>query len=112
MAGLATKYSEAVSGEDRLKTLCLRPYLFWDVDTPSLDPVKHKKFIIERVLRYGFPEDILLLLDIYDTNSIKETVCTSRNLDRKTANYWAIHFRIPREEIICFSIPSITPCFQ
>jgi len=112
MTALTIQYSNSLSAQETFITLCSRPYLFWDIDALSIDSVKHKKFVIERVLRYGFPKDIQLLLNLYDTNSIKETVCTSRNLDRKTANYWAIHFRIPREEIICFSIPSITPCFQ
>jgi len=104
--------SEASSAQKIVITLCSRPYLFWDVDAASIDPVKHQKFVIERTLRYGFPEDIRLLLSFYDNNSIQEAVRTSRNLDRKTANYWAIHFRIPREEVVCFSMQSITPCFH
>jgi len=92
--------------------LLTHTYLLWDVDTGSIDPVSHRQFVIERTLRYGFPEDIKLLMSCYDNSSIIEAVRSSRNLDRKTANFWAIHFDIPREEIRCFSTPSITPCFR
>lgn len=98
--------------EESFAELITHDYLFWDVDIKNIDPVRHRQFIIERTLRYGFPEDIRLLMAYYNNSSIIETIRNSLNIDRKTANFWAIHFGIPREEIRCFSTPLITPCFR
>ena len=32
--------------------------LFWDIDRKKIDLSKHKRFIIERILKFGKPEDI------------------------------------------------------
>jgi len=81
-------------------------HLFWDVDIEKLDPLEHSFFIIERVLRYGFSEDIRMILKAYDREKIINVVKTSRSLDKKTVNYWALHFGIPKEEITCMKRPS------
>jgi len=86
-------------------------YFFWDVDVKSIDKIKHKKLIIERILRLGRPESINWLLDMYTNTEIVEVVKETRNIDRKTANYWAIHFGIPREEIACLNMQFQTDCF-
>ena len=66
----------------------------------TLDPQKHKKFIIERVLKFGTPKDIRWLLATYAEDDIIQVVKASRALDKKTANFWAIHYGIPLEEIL------------
>jgi hypothetical protein len=86
-------------------------YLFWDIDINLVDKIRHKKLIIERILRLGRPESISWLLNIYTNNEIIEVVKKTRNIDRKTANYWAIHFGIPREEIVCLNMQFQTDCF-
>jgi hypothetical protein len=86
-------------------------HLFWDVDPFTLDPDKHSFFIIERILRYGLPKDIKTLLEQYNDTTIRNVVCHSRNIDRKTACFWALHLEIQREEIACFSTPLINSCF-
>lgn len=86
-------------------------HLFWDVDPLSLDTELHVSFIIERILRYGLPEDVKKMLAIYDDATIRAVVCNSRKIDRKTASFWAVHFNIPREEIKCFSAQLINNCF-
>jgi len=88
-----------------------KPYLFWDVDPSTLDPEKHKTFIIDRILRFGMPEDVRAMLEQYSDTDLREVVTSSRHIDRKTASFWAIHFNIPREEIACFSTPLIHDCF-
>lgn len=86
-------------------------HLFWDVDPQKLDAEQHKTFIIERILRFGQPSDIQWLLAQYSDAAIRSVIQYSRNIDRKTAAFWAVHLNIPREEIACFSTPSITDCF-
>ncbi|MBV5338536.1 MAG: hypothetical protein J0665_03105 [Deltaproteobacteria bacterium] len=86
-------------------------HLFWDVDPMTLDPEKHSKFIIERILRFGLPEDVQAMQKQYSDATIRMVVTHSRHIDRKTASFWALHLSIPREEIACFSTPLITSCF-
>ena len=76
-------------------------HLFWDVEVEKVDVIEHKFFIIERVLRYGFPEDIRKIIKAYDKEDIINVITTSRNLDRKTVSYWVIHFGIPEEALRC-----------
>lgn len=85
--------------------------LFWDVDIEKVDPEKNSKFIIERVLKYGLTEHVNWLLHNYSERSIVEVVKKSKNIDRKTANYWAIHFHIPRQEILCIKRQLMQDCF-
>jgi hypothetical protein len=86
-------------------------HLLWDVDPGTIDPQKHKKFIIERVLKFGTPKEVRWLLATYTEAEIIQVVKTSRNLDRKTANFWAVHFGIPSEEILCLNMPLLQSCF-
>jgi len=86
-------------------------YLFWDVDINMINMDKHKKLIVERTLRLGRPESINWLLNTYKENDIIEVIKKTKNINRKTANYWAIHFGIPREEIVCLNMQFQTDCF-
>ncbi len=83
--------------------------LFWDVDPATVDPVRHRQFVIERVLTLGRPGEIRWLLSIYSEAEIREVVCLSRRLDSRTANFWAIHLEIPHEEVRCFQNPPPLP---
>lgn len=86
-------------------------HLFWDVDPLTLDSDQHSSFIIERILRFGLPEDIKRMLEQYNDACIRSVVIKSRRIDRKTATFWALHLNIPHEEIPCFSTPLINSCF-
>ncbi len=76
---------------------------FWDVDIRSLDTVKNKKFIIERLLRYGRPEQIKWMLARYSDSEIIEVVKSSRTIDKKTAHYRALHYPILPNKIVCLN---------
>lgn len=85
--------------------------LFWDRDINKIDLKKNKEFIIERILKYGRPEQVLWLLEAYTEEAIVEVVKKSKNIDKKTANYWAVHFRISKKEILCFNRRLMQDCF-
>lgn len=76
--------------------------LFWDVDLTQLDPHKHAQFVIVRLLTLGRPEHIRWVLQQYSRQEMIHAIRTSRTLDPKTANFWALYFDIPREQIRCF----------
>lgn len=85
--------------------------LLWDVDIEKIDLQKNSVFIVERILKYGLPEQVNWLLDNYTEQCIVEVVKISKNIDKKTANYWAIHFQIPRKDILCLKRQLTQKCF-
>jgi hypothetical protein len=82
----------------------LKP-IFWDTNINDLDFKSHKRYGIERILQYGYTDHIRWMLGKFDTDEIIETVKKSKIIDRKTANYWSIHFGINKDEILCFTKP-------
>ena len=88
----------------------LRPF-FWDIDIAALDADKHKRFIIERILKYGTSKEVRWLLSKYTDEDIIETVKKSKNIGRKTASYWAVHYGIKREDIACLNRQLTQDCF-
>ncbi|MBS1271949.1 MAG: hypothetical protein MAGBODY4_01085 [Candidatus Marinimicrobia bacterium] len=76
--------------------------LFWDVDIQALDTDQYAEFIIARILEMGRPEHVRWVMEKYTDSAIISAVKSSDNITRKTANFWAIYYDIPREEIRCF----------
>lgn len=76
--------------------------IFWEIDIDSLDPQKYKKYTIERILQYGTIEHVKWMLDNFSDSDIIEAVKVSKNIDKRTANYWALYYGINKEEITCF----------
>jgi len=76
--------------------------VLWDVDTEELDLKKHWFFVIERIMDYGNENDVQWMLGTFSKEQLIEVVKKSRNLNRKTANFWVLWFGIDREEIRCF----------
>jgi len=85
--------------------------LFWDTDKNNLDISGHKRFIIERVLQFGMPNDIKWLLSIYSEKDIIDVVKKSKSIDKKTANFWAIHYGIDKDEVLCLTRPLMHELF-
>jgi hypothetical protein len=83
---------------------------FWDVDINAIDLQLHKRFVIERLLQFGTANEVRWVLAHYLPADIIEVIRKSRNLDARTANFWAIHFGIPREEVRCLATSPIRNC--
>lgn len=67
-----------------------RQSLFWDVDPKTIDPEKHARYIIERVLDFGSDEEIRWMWKFYDRNLIREVANTSRSLHPETKVFWKL----------------------
>ncbi len=63
-------------------------HYFWDYDFEKLTWKKYSFFIAERLLNYGNMEAIKWLLYISSRRFIKKVVKESKNLDKKTKNFW------------------------
>jgi len=74
--------------------LLLNKTLFWDCDPSQLDPKKHAKFILERVLSRGDLDDFHRARELFDEEAIKDVVVNNRTLDNKSQNFWCSYFNI------------------
>ncbi len=63
--------------------------LFWDTNTQTIDMIKNKRYIIERILKFGNLVDYFWLKSIYPTDEIKEVITRNRSeLDKRSLNFW------------------------
>jgi hypothetical protein len=83
------------------EVLAFRKELFWD--KAMLDPEKDRFVIIERILEFGTEREAREVVSCYGEEFVREVVLESRNLSRKTVNYFSLLFHIPREATRCFS---------
>jgi len=68
--------------------------LFWDCDINSIEPIKNKKFIIERILSRGDVDDFNWALQFYGADTIQKIVLNNKTLDLKSQNLWCRYFNI------------------
>lgn len=78
----------------------LRVY-FWDIEIEKLDLQQHSQFIISRILNEGNDQALAWLFNLYDRETIKNTVKASRSLSLKTARCWQNFFDLKEEELCC-----------
>lgn len=67
---------------------------FWDCDFNKLSWEGYSFFITERILNFGNMDDIKWLLGVTDRDFIKKVVTESRNLNKKTSNFWRVMYEI------------------
>lgn len=82
----------------------LRQY-FWDVDFDKLDVAKKPRFILKRVIDLGDTRALTWVQSIFDQEDIEELILTSRDLSRKTANYWTTILDLDPKKVPCLQKP-------
>ncbi len=65
-----------------------RQSLFWDTKPENIDPVKHKRYIIERVLEFGDDKDVKMVFKEYSKEDIRSVAKNSRSLSPETRALW------------------------
>jgi hypothetical protein len=78
--------------------LDLRP-LFWDVDPDTFDPTRYARYTIGRVLELGDEKAVAWLRTTFPEAQIKEAVRDERRLSRRSANFWALVYKIPPKDV-------------
>ncbi|MCL4551548.1 MAG: hypothetical protein M1495_23615 [Bacteroidetes bacterium] len=73
--------------------------LFWDVNIASFDPLEHPRYTISRVLELGDKEAITWMKEHFTESLIEETLKVETRLSPKSANFWAIIFGVPFNEV-------------
>ncbi len=64
--------------------------LFWDVDQRELDPVRHRSFIIRRVLRFGDLADFRTVRLRYGAAAVRRAYRSAPDLDPKSRALWSL----------------------
>ena len=72
---------------------------FWDVVPRRIDFRKHPDYVIARLLEHGDLAAIRWVLKAYRKQEIAKVVRQSRQLSRKTANFWRLRLAIPKTEV-------------
>ena len=90
----AIKRTKAIKiNQATAKNMPRRQSLFWDVDPKTIDPQKHAKYVIERILDFGKDKEVRWLVHYYSPGKIKIVVKTSRVLHDKTKALWGLMFQ-------------------
>jgi hypothetical protein len=76
---------------------------FWEVDSKKVHLDKHADYIIARLLEHGDLAAIRWLLTTYTERQIAGVVKQSRQLSRKTANFWRLRLGIPESDVLALS---------
>jgi hypothetical protein len=73
--------------------------LFWDLGSQTFDPVAFPDYTIFRVLEYGDQEAVAWLREAFSEEAIKKVISNEQRLSRRSANFWALAYRIPPNEV-------------
>lgn len=84
------------------KDLQLDKKYFWDVNFSDLDLVKHRRFIIARILERGAWPEFKALISYYGYNRVKKDLTQLRYMDRKSLRFCSFYFSIPQEDFRCY----------
>ena len=72
----------------------MKSSLFWDTDPEKIDFQKNKRFVIERVLKFGDFSDYNWLKSLYSPKEILDILKRDRSsLDKKSMNFWSIIYK-------------------
>ena len=73
--------------------------LFWDLNLDDFNPDSYPAYTIARVLEFGDDKAVAWLRSTFSETQIVEVLRTERRLSRRSANFWALIYHIPSEEI-------------
>ncbi|MBI2443892.1 MAG: hypothetical protein HYV42_01455 [Candidatus Magasanikbacteria bacterium] len=73
-----------------IKSLRFRQSLFWDVDPKTIDPKKHARYIIERIMDLGNDDEIRWMWQTYPRQKLKDVALRSRVVHNKSKSLWQL----------------------
>ncbi len=73
--------------------------LFWDVNIATFDPLEHPQYTISRILELGDKDAITWMKGIFSESQIEDILRADERLSPKSANFWAIIFGVPFNEV-------------
>lgn len=82
----------------------LRQY-FWEVDFNKLDRDKSWEYVIHRLLEHGNDRAVKWMFENYKKKRMQYVLCKYRSFSEKSAIFWALVLRVPRDKIVCLQKP-------
>ena len=73
--------------------------LFWDINVETFDPTAYPQYAIGRVLEFGDERTVKWMKETFAESQITEVIRNERRLSRKSANFWALVYHIPADEV-------------
>ena len=67
-----------------------RQSLFWDVDPKKIDPKRHARYIIERIMDFGNDDEVRWMRRTYSPQILKSTLHKSRVIHAKSKALWQL----------------------
>ena len=80
--------------------------LFWDTNLDSFDPLAFPDYTIARILEYGDRDAITWLKETFAEAQIVDVLRTERRLSRRSANFWALMYGIPVNQVAALKLAS------
>ena len=80
------------------------PNLFWDADPKDLDLVKHKKYVVQRVLERGTLDDMRHMFAMYGFDDVIATSKMFRSLEPKSFTFIVNLSGQPKESFRCYML--------
>lgn len=87
----------------------LSPYLFWDTDREQVDPEKHRRAIIQRVLERGAWDDWKQLKQRYTLPVIVEEARKVRWMEPTALAFISCVGNVPEESFRCYAMRQSNP---
>jgi len=84
-------------------------HLFWDIDENELDMEKHKEFIVERTLDYGFMNDWLVIKNYYSLERLASIAKNIRTLMPKSLSFIAYVTDTQITDYRCYKLAQSNP---
>ena len=70
------------------KLIRFRQSLFWDVDPKNIDPKKNARYVIERIMDFGYDSEVRWMWEYYPHKLLRDVAEHSRVIHDKTRPLW------------------------
>lgn len=67
-----------------------RRSLFWDVDPKKIDPKKHERYVIPRIINFGNEREMKWMFDRYEHSLIRGVLYDAPDLFHKARAFWKL----------------------
>ncbi len=78
--------------------------LFWDADPKELDLVKHKKYVVQRVLERGTLDDMRRMFALYGFDDVVGVSKSLRSLEPRAFSFIVNLSGQPKESFRCYML--------
>ena len=85
------------------------PYIFWDAERDSIDPVLNAPYVVRRVLEYGQYGDWKHLLEYYGMAQIVEISKKFRSLEPRALSFISTVSNTPINQFRCYNTRQSNP---